>query len=223
MATIEAVRRRLLEDETEVEVLNFGAGKPRDRRSQEEMDAGWISHAVVSQVCKRAVSHPAKARLIFNLVRALRPLFALELGTCLGISAAYQGAALELNGRGQLISLEGAPSFGQIARETLAASGVSSVEVLVGRFHDTLPEALVRADAVNGLDFAFVDGHHDEEATKHYFGLLRGHAAPQAVILFDDIRWNTRMERAWHSIAADPGVGLAVDLENYGLVVLGAG
>ena len=106
-----------------------------------------------------------------------------------------------------------AVAFGTYAT---AVHGLDNIELRVGRFQDTLPAAL----AEGPLGYAFVDGHHDEEATLEYFERLLPHA-PEAVLVFDDIRWNDRMERAWRRIAADDRVGLAVDLDEYGVVFTG--
>ena len=42
-----------------------------------------------------------------RLVRELRPHSCLELGTGVGVSAGYQAAAMELNGVGRLLTLDG--------------------------------------------------------------------------------------------------------------------
>jgi predicted O-methyltransferase YrrM len=214
---IESARQRLLGDDRELELVNYGAGSQDARRTADEMDAGWISHDSVSGVCRRASSNRRKAMLLYGLVREFAPIRALEMGTAVGISAAYQAAALRHSApRAQLTTLEGAPALAAVARETLASVGLDNVDVRVGRFLDTLPEALEEGP----LGYAFVDGHHDGDATLEYFERLLPHA-PEAVLVFDDIRWNERMEAAWRRIAADDRIGLAVDLEKYGLVLTG--
>jgi predicted O-methyltransferase YrrM len=44
---------------------------------------------------------------LFKLVRTLQPATIVELGTCIGISAAYQAAAQQINHRGRIVTLEG--------------------------------------------------------------------------------------------------------------------
>ena len=58
--------------------------------------------------------------LLFNLVRGTRPATALELGSCLGLSAAYQAMAMQLNKCGRFVTLEGSPGFARIAAQTIA-------------------------------------------------------------------------------------------------------
>jgi predicted O-methyltransferase YrrM len=214
---IEGARKRLLSDDRELELINYGAGSPDARRSAPEMEAGSITHNVVGAICRRASSTRSKALLLYGLVRESAPARALEMGTALGISAAYQATALRHTVPGaRLTTLEGAPALAAVARETFASVGLDNVDVRVGRFRDTLPAAL----AEGPLGYAFVDGHHDEEATLEYFERLLPHA-PDSVLVFDDIRWNDRMERAWRRIAADDRIGLAVDLDEYGVVFTG--
>jgi predicted O-methyltransferase YrrM len=212
---VEAFREQLLADDREIEVIEYGAGHKTERRTPEEMAAGRVTHGIVHEICKRASSRPAKALLLYALVREFAPRRALELGTCLGISAAYQAMAIRHAGEGgQLTTLEGAPAMAEIARETFAAAGLDNVDVRVGRFVDTMPVVL----AEGPVGYAFVDGHHDGQATLDYFEQILPHA-PDALLVFDDIRWNDRMEAAWHRIAADDRIELAVDLQGYGLVL----
>ena len=62
----------------------------------------------------------------------------LEMGTCVGISAAYQAAALNDNGAGRLVTLEGYAELAAEAQELWSNLGLSNVEVIVGRFAQTL-------------------------------------------------------------------------------------
>jgi predicted O-methyltransferase YrrM len=43
------------------------------------------------------------------------------------------------------------------------------------------------------LDFAFIDGHHDERATVAYFQQMKPSLSPGAVVLFYDIKWSSGM------------------------------
>jgi predicted O-methyltransferase YrrM len=212
---IEAARERLLADERELEIREYGAGSKTDHRSVEEMAVGRVSHGVVRDICRRASSPPKKALLLYSLVRAFGPQRALEMGTCLGVSAAYQAMGLRHSGGGgHLTTLEGAPTLAAVAQETLTALGMDDVDLRVGRFQDTLPKVF----AEGPLEYVFVDGHHDGQATIDYFEQILPHA-PGALLVFDDIRWNDRMEAAWHRIAADDRIALAVDLGAYGIVL----
>jgi predicted O-methyltransferase YrrM len=165
------------------------------------------------------VSKPSKARRLYRLVRDLEPGRVLEMGSSFGISTAYLAAALDANGRGDLIALEGAPSIAEIAAEGLTELGLDRARIVPGRFADTLHEAWADGTA---LDLVFVDGHHDGPATIEYFERLLPHTSSGAVLVFDDIRWSDSMLDAWERIAADPRCAEVIDADRIGAVVLGA-
>jgi predicted O-methyltransferase YrrM len=170
--------------------------------------------AQFAKVAKRGRS----GLLLFRLVREFAPVSCLELGTSIGFSAAFQAAALELNGSGRLLTLERKPMLVELARNHFAWLGLSRVAVREGRFQDTLGDALKE---MTPIDFAFIDGHHDEQATFEYFDRIHGALAASAVLVFDDIKWSEGMERAWSRISSDHRVGIAADLGNIGVCVTG--
>jgi predicted O-methyltransferase YrrM len=214
---IRHARQQMLEDETQIEILNFGAGSRKSERrpTAEQSTAGYVTYSTIADVCRRAATKPRKGLTLYGLVREFRPRLGLELGTCVGISTAYIATGMRHNGHGRLITLEGAPSLAAIARHTLDDLAIPGVDVVVGRFADTLPDTL----GSGTFDFAFVDGHHDEEATVGYHRQLLPHLTREAVLVFDDIAWSDGMARAWGTIAAHPSTVLAVDLEAFGVCI----
>jgi predicted O-methyltransferase YrrM len=173
----------------------------------------------VAEVTHRKSQPPMSGFMLFKLVRAFRPGNCLELGTGVGISAAFQGAALALNGDGRLVTLEALASRVALAREVLADLGLASVEVRGGRFQALLGDVL---DELGVVDFAFVDGHHDEAATIRYFERILPFLAKDGVLVFDDIRWSDGMRRAWSAISTDRRLKLAVDLGRAGVCLRGS-
>jgi predicted O-methyltransferase YrrM len=139
------------------------------------------------------------------------------MGTAVGISAAYQAAALSLNGHGTLVTLEGASTLADIATENFRLLGLDTVELVVGRFQDTLPDVLTKRRPV---DYVFVDGHHDEQATLAYFEQILPFLKETALLVFDDIGWSEGMKRAWNTITKDKRLSLAVDLGPVGVCVI---
>lgn len=200
-----------------MEFVDYGAGTSRDNRSAEEMARGFVARQRIGDICRIASKPPRAARLLFGLLREIRPDVCLELGSCLGISTAYQAAALELNGQGFLYSVEGAAPLADEAREVLERIGLSHrVEICTGRFADVLPDILAR----HKFGFAFVDGHHDEQATLGYFAQVRPSMQAESAMLFDDIAWSDGMRRAWTSIRADSAVSRTWVQFGMGLVEL---
>jgi len=214
------IERRRAELEASSEVLtgtDYGAGDPSARRSHEIMTIGVPVTRAVGDFCRLVSKSPFWGRVLFKAVRATRPSSGVEMGTALGISAAYQGAAMALNGVGTLTSLEGDERVAAKGQETLVRLGLGNVDVVVGRFHDTL-ERVLRARVP--VDYLFVDGHHDEEATIGYFRSAAPFLADGAVVVLDDIRWSPGMYRAWRSVISSARVELSVDLGNLGICVL---
>ena len=131
--SIESRRESLLRAEGDLEFIDYGAGNLS--RTQDEMDVGVRSSASISHICSFS-KPPFWASILFKLVRNLRPTKCVELGSCVGISGAYQSAALKLNNVGELISLEGSPDIANIASETFSKLELQEVaSVTVGPFH----------------------------------------------------------------------------------------
>jgi predicted O-methyltransferase YrrM len=209
---IERRRADLLasQDELEAYASEF-SGDPDDRE---------VSVRGLAELCEVSSKPRFWAELLFRVVREARPAAVLELGTCVGISAAYQAAALELNGAGRLLTLDAAASRLAVAQAGFDELGLARVETRHGRFEDTLGPAL---EELGEVALAFVDGHHDEGATIAYWERIAPRLARPALVVFDDIRWSDGMTRAWRAIAADARVELALDLRALGVCVVGAG
>lgn len=215
---IEAVRARAMRDQQPIEHLDFGAGKAGEGLSAEVMAAGRKRDRTVAQMSGASKS-PFWAGVLFRLVKDLGRVNALELGTCLGVSAAYQAGAMQLNGKGRLTTLEGAPALAELSRRHLDSLGLADrVDIVLGRFEDTLPSVLTER---RPFDFVFIDGHHDERATLAYFEQIHPHLAPGAIVVFDDIDWSRGMKRAWRTLVADPRLPVSVDLGRLGVCQLG--
>lgn len=194
-------------------------------RSQWTGDAADDDRVRQTQVARLALeaSKPARwGRVLLNLSRELRAERMLELGTCVGLSTAYQAAGLELRGgAGAVLTLEAAPERVELAGANLERLGLAGrVDARAGRFEETLDPALADAGRVG---FAFIDGHHKRKPTLDYFERVSASIEGAGVILFDDIRWSRGMSRAWERISVDPRVSLAADLHGLGLCVVHGG
>ncbi|WGF88260.1 O-methyltransferase [Marinivivus vitaminiproducens] len=162
-----------------------------------------------AKACKASKSGRA-CRLLFALVRHTHPESVVEMGTNVGISGLYIAAALECNGSGRLVTMEGAPSKAALARDNFARAGLADrMTVVVGDFNDTLDGVIAAARPV---DMAFIDGFHDGPATLRYHAMIKANAAQDAVLVYDDIRWSKGMQAAWQTLAAEPDTGTVIDL-----------
>src|SRR5579872_6059847 len=94
-ACVEGLRRRLLRDGRILEIEDLGAGS--SVKAGESADAANPTEDGGRRVSRRSVAelarHVAKPRkwgqLLFRIARHYRPRIMLELGTSLGLSAAY--------------------------------------------------------------------------------------------------------------------------------------
>lgn len=216
--SIEALRKRADASKRMIRMEDFGAGTPTANLTADEMYRGRFIEKTLG-----AFSHASKPYLwtsvLFQLVRKFQPNAIIELGCCVGISGSYQAAAQKLNNRGRLWTLEGASELAAVSRGHFAELGLDNVTVVQGRFQDTLDGVIAQAAPI---DYAFIDGHHDERATLDYFEQLLPHLAPRALLVFDDVDWSDGMKRAWQKIQSDPRVAVSVETRTLGLCVIDA-
>ena len=203
---IESMRRTL---ETSTDTIAWFDSQTAERSTR-----------VVGDVCLMASLPALFGRLLYALVDGFDSRRGLELGSCFGVSGAYQAAAFEQRDGGTFVTCEGAPAFAAFAERNLTALGLTCHRVVPGRFAETLPDVLAE---LQPIDFAYIDGHHDEHATTEYFEMLRPHLAPTSVIVFDDIHWSPGMTRAWDAIRRAPAVTVAVDARRVGITVVELG
>jgi predicted O-methyltransferase YrrM len=213
MTAVEALRAELLGCGMRIERIDYGAGEATPLSSRAHHTGVTVSHTI-GDFCRSSSLPPVWCRFLFHVVRELRPMRALELGTALGLSAAYQGAALELNGQGRLVTVEGARPLAELAERNLARLDVERVDVVTGRFMDALPAVV---DDLRPLDFAYIDGHHDGRATRDYFEVVLSAVTGPALVVFDDIGISAGMRQAWTAIRRHPRVGAAIDLRKLGV------
>lgn len=169
----------------------------------------------LGELVLRASKAPEAARFLFALVRRLRPDRVLELGTALGVSAAYQGAALSLNGVGSMVTIDASAARMEVAREVLSRLALGDVvEARLGRFAAELPSVLSEP-----VGYAFVDGHHDEQATLEYLELIHPALEFPGIVVFDDIGWSDGMERAWKKLRSDSRLAGSAEVLGMGVCV----
>ncbi len=214
---IEALRTRLNASTTQIVRTDYGAGSKEEHLKEKGIAPGRDVATTVGAVCTGASKPRLWSLVLFKLIRHFKPFSCLELGTCLGISAAYQAGALQLNGSGKLVTIEGANALGALAAGNLKGLGLNNASVVTGRFEDTLDGVL---RDYKPLEFAFIDGHHDEEATKAYYKQILPFTSKKSVFVFDDIVWSDGMKRAWKTIEQDERVRISVNMRQFGICVV---
>lgn len=111
--------------------------------------------AQTSELCAEAglPVHRDVGRLLYQLVRAVRPALVVEFGTSFGASAIHLAAAVRENGTGRVIGSELHPGKAAQARRNLERAGLlDRVEVVEGDALETL------RDLPGPVDLLLLDG-----------------------------------------------------------------
>jgi predicted O-methyltransferase YrrM len=208
-AAVENQRKKLLNDGSEIEVTDLGAGSQLNKNRIKK----------IRHIAKNALKSPRLAQLIYRLAAYHQPRQIIELGTCLGITTAYLSKACP---SASITTIEGCPATALVATGNFRQlqsepQGLPSANIVLktGNFDVLLPEVLA---ATGQLDFIYVDGNHRKEATLNYFNWCLPKVHEGSLMIFDDIYWSPGMKEAWTEIKAHPEVTVTVDLFWIGLV-----
>ena len=106
-------------------------------RCQDLLAGTFESGHTVAHACT-ASKPPHDALLLYHLVREFRPQTGLELGTNLGVSCAYQAAAMHVNGTGRMVTVERSLQRVEVARDLHARLGLNNVRFVTGSFAEAL-------------------------------------------------------------------------------------
>jgi predicted O-methyltransferase YrrM len=200
---IEELRTQYLGSKDSVEVLDLGAGS----------HTGASKHRGIAQIAKSAARQKKYGEVLFRIQNEYGYKNILELGTSLGIGAAYLALA---NSNSKITSIEGAENISLYAQKKLAALSIKNVHYKVGAFDDLIPQLL--QENTTQFDCVVIDGNHRYKPTVDYYHLLKPAMSANSLMVFDDIYWSKEMTDAWHYIQAQDGVFVTVDLFQFGLV-----
>ncbi len=206
---IEALRHKLLKDETEIAVTDYGAGSELIERLQ--VQSTFVKRSI-KNIAKNSAKPARYAQLLFRLAGYLQPKSMIELGTSLGISACYQAVAVPNT---RLITCEGSEEIANCARRNFKELKIENAEVVTGNFDYTFREVLNRFETV---DWIFFDGNHRKAPTLEYFSIALKKVNQNTVFIFDDINWSTEMKEAWQEIKQNPLVTVSIDIYMMGIV-----
>jgi predicted O-methyltransferase YrrM len=199
---IEAQRKKLLQDDTMVQVTDLGAGSHLNKDRTKK----------VKEIAKNALKSPALAQLIHRLAKFSNPKSVIELGTCLGITSAYLSTAAP---DASVITIEGCPQTAAVAKQNFEDLKLNNIRLEVGNFDHILPGILAEQQQ---LDFVYIDGNHRKDATLNYFNWCLPKVHENTMLIFDDIYWSAGMKEAWAAIKAHPQVTVTIDLFWIGIV-----
>lgn len=169
------------------------------------------------EVCRWVSVPPVWGRFLTRLVRELSPGSCLELGTGLGLSGAYQAAALELGPGGHLTTLDNHEAS-KIAERGFSELGLEHrIDFRFGDIDETLAAVLER---IAPIDYALLDAAHSEAATVRHFDAVLPYLSDGAVVVLDDITQTDEMKRAWRAISGRERVSLALGLRRIGVIAI---
>jgi predicted O-methyltransferase YrrM len=214
---IEALRKELYSSGTVVTRIIFGLPPEHPSPPGRRLPEGRQVTETIGEASRRSSRQYLWCLLLFRLVRSFKPAVCLEMGTAFGMTAAYQAAALCLNQKGRLVTMEGDKAIAPLARSHLESLGLKQADVKVGHFQAILKEVL---EEYRPIDFVFIDADKEERTVTGYFEQILPFLSPAAVIVFDDIYWSSGMEKAWRAIEADQRVRISVDMRALGICVI---
>lgn len=200
---IEELRKVLRQSAQIIEVEDFGAGSGLSSNKKRS----------ISSIAKYGITKLKYAVLMDSLIRYLKYSSIIELGTSLGINTLY----LAQGDNRKVVTFEGDPTLSNLAKSNFNKFNLGNIDLVSGRIEDTLGPQLA---SVEKIDFAFVDAHHNYDATLRNFETLSRYLHRNGCIIFDDIHWSNDMERAWRVIKHSPTVSLSIDIFQMGIVFL---
>ncbi|MEO8820839.1 MAG: class I SAM-dependent methyltransferase, partial [Ginsengibacter sp.] len=199
---IEPLRKKMFENEISIEVEDFGAGSafmPFKNRK-------------IKDIARSSLKKKKYAQLLFRIAKYYQSKNIVELGTSLGISTCYFACA---DNDSKVITLEGSENIAGIALQNFTQIGLSNIELIKGKFDNTLPLVF---DKIDQVDLLFIDGNHRKKPTLDYFNFFLKKSTTQSIFIFDDIHWSKEMEDAWELIKQHYSVTMTIDLFFIGLV-----
>jgi len=199
---VEALRDQLLNDNTILEVEDFGAGSSIDKKNKRN----------ISSIAKNAAKPKKFGQLLFRIIKYYQPSTILELGTSFGITTSYLSLAKP---DARLITMEGSKKIADVAKSNFTNLQIGNIETIEGNFDDTLSSVV---HSLSTIDFAFIDGNHRQEPTERYFKELLSKTNNNSILVFDDIHWSNEMEAAWETIKSNAAVTCSIDLFFIGIV-----
>lgn len=198
---LKAYRRDLLNNDTIINVTDFGAGskvfKSNERR--------------ISAIAKNAGITLKNTILLYKICTYFKVSRVLEIGTSLGLSTSGLSISDSVS---KVITLEGCPKTSGVAKQQLNKHQFNNVNLEVGEFNQIMPKVLKN----NQFDLIYFDGNHTKSATIEYFNLCKSQIKNESIFIFDDIHWSSEMESAWQHIKNDKAVSVTVDTFKWGIV-----
>jgi len=196
---IEVLRASLLNDSTEIEVTDFGAGKNRPPKR------------IIKKLARVSSTPFNRSLLLREIIKYTKAQSIIELGTSLGLNTLYLASVPGVS----VVTFEGSDQIAGYAEKHFRDLSAENICVVRGSLQKTLKDHLGN---IPKIDFVYFDADHRYEPTLEYYTDCLKRSHDDSVFVFDDIHWSSEMERAWNKIKASPEVTLSIDLYFMGII-----
>jgi predicted O-methyltransferase YrrM len=199
---LKAIRSALLQDKTELQIEDFGAGSKHFKDGKRS----------VQSIARHGITPENYSKLLFRLVEAFKCEYILELGTSLGLNTLYLAAP---SSQTQVSTFEGSGALCEFSKKLFAREKFRNIKIIAGNFDDTFDPGLKKIPRV---DLLFIDGNHRFEPTLNYFLAAVPKIHNDSIVVLDDIYWSDEMQQAWQKIKQHESVRCTIDLFQFGLI-----
>ena len=195
---IESVRRKYIISKSSPIKRQFGAGSK----------SIYAYPYTLRNISLTSVSSPFKCQRLYRVACFLESKNILELGSSLGISAAYLGSASHCQ---NLISVDANEELIHLARDHFQKDPIKFVcqtfeETLVGYIHNQ-----------QVFDLIYLDGDHSYGPTMRHFNLCKEILSEKGVLIIDDIYWSSEMKQCWDLCRKDDSFQIKIDMFYFGI------
>ncbi len=201
---IESLRKKLLENQDSIDVVDLGAGSSvaslqSPKRKIADIAAASLTPARLAEIYFRACEYTEAHQIV-------------ELGTSMGLTSLYLSRLPD----SKVFTFEGSPALANIALTHFESFGQKNIHLIEGDINVTLPRFL--ESNLTKIGFALVDANHRYQATIQYFEWLMKRFNEKSMMVIDDIHHSPDMKKAWEELKKHYLVYGSVDLYRCGIL-----
>ncbi len=198
---LKLAREPILKSEEFIQMTDRGEGSQRFETSKRK----------VKDVAKNAGMRLHQSQLMNKIINYFNIKNSLELGTSVGLGS----LSMSVNKPQNVVdTVEVCPNTFKYARNHFLNLNLNNIKI-----NNTDFQSFINKIPKNKTyDLIYLDGHHQKDATLHYFSKLKKHIHHNSIIILDDIYWSKGMQEAWQSICKEEDVKVSIDLYFWGII-----
>ncbi|HUR30172.1 MAG TPA: class I SAM-dependent methyltransferase [Saprospiraceae bacterium] len=201
---VEEKRKDFLNSKQKIQVNDFGAGS--------KVNPLHISRAI-GDIARSSLSLPLQCRIMSRLATAVLAKNIVELGTSLGLSAAYLASA---QSDSTVFTIEGDTEVANIADQLFQELELKNVVLINSTFERLFSSGTL---PFNSIDLVFIDGNHRKDALVDYYQQLAPYFHADTIAVIDDIYWSKDMQAGWRELINMQAVTQSVDCYQFGILI----